>query len=300
MLKCKLLHWLKNYKSVTILEFYTRGNWQEIMKKLKNIKAVIFDWAGTIIDYGCLAPTQVFIEIFHSKGLQLSIEEARTPMGLAKKDHVRALIGLDSIQKQWIAKFGQIPCEADVEAIYAELEPALAMIVKSFSTPIPGAIELINFLKLEGVKVGTTTGYVAGMMKNILPIAFASGLIPDSVVNSSEVSAGRPFPWMIYHNCEKLNVFPLNQMVKIGDTVADIQEGLNAGMWTIGLTKSGNELGLSFDDAQKADPVWLQEKIAHARHRLLDAGADFVAEGVWECLPILEEIDLQIESGHFK
>jgi len=270
------------------------------MKRLKNIKAVIFDWAGTIIDYGCLAPTQVFIEVFHSKGLQLSIEEARTPMGLAKKDHVRELLKLDSILKQWIKKYDRIPSEADVEAIYAELEPALTMIVKNFSTPIPGAVELFNLLKSQGIKVGTTTGYVAEMMKNILPLATANGLIPDSVVNSSEVSAGRPFPWMIYRNCEKMNVFPLNQMVKIGDTVADIEEGINAGMWTIGLTKSGNELGLSLSDAQKADPIWLQEKIAHARHRLLDAGADFVAEGVWECLPILEEIDLQIESGGFK
>jgi len=270
------------------------------MKKFKNIKAVIFDWAGTIIDYGCMAPTQVFIEVFLAKGLQLSIAEARAPMGLAKKDHVRALIQLDSIQEQWKAKYGQIPCEADVEAIYATLEPSLSMIVKNFSTPIPGAVELINLLKTSGVKVGTTTGYVAEMMNNILPLTSASGLNPDVVVNSSEVSAGRPLPWMIYRNCELLNVYPLNQMVKIGDTVADIEEGINAGMWTIGLTKSGNELGLSLADAQKADPVWLQEKIAHARHRLLDAGADFVAEGVWECLPILEEIDLQIESGRFQ
>ena len=270
------------------------------MKKFKNIKAVIFDWAGTIIDYGCMAPTQVFIEVFLAKGLQLTIQEAREPMGLAKKDHLRALIRLDSIQKQWIEKFGQIPCDADVDAIYADLGPRLAMIVKNFTTPIPGAVELINLLKSDGVKVGSTTGYVAEMMKNILPLTYASGLIPDVIVNSSEVSEGRPFPWMIYRNCELLNVYPLNQMVKIGDTVADIEEGINAGMWTIGLTKSGNELGLSLSDAQKADPIWLQEKIANARHRLVDAGADFVAEGVWECLPILEEIDLQIESGHFQ
>jgi phosphonoacetaldehyde hydrolase len=270
------------------------------MKKLNNIKAVIFDWAGTIIDYGCMAPTQVFIEVFSGKGITLSIEEARGPMGQAKKDHVRELMRLDSVQKQWITKFGQIPAETDIEAIYAELEPSLAMVVKNFSTPIPGAVELINLLKSHDVKVGTTTGYVAEMMNNILPHALASGLIPDSVVNSSDVSAGRPFPWMIYRNCEKLNVYPLNQMVKIGDTVADIQEGINAGMWTIGLTKSGNELGLSLADTGKADPVWLKGKITLAGRKLLDAGADFVAEGVWDCLPVLEEINLQIESGHFK
>jgi len=270
------------------------------MKKLNHIKAVIFDWAGTIIDYGCMAPTQIFIEVFSRKGITLSIEEARGPMGQAKKDHVRELMRLDSIQKQWITKFGQIPTETDVEAIYAELAPGLAMVVKNFSTPIPGAVELIDLLKSQGIKVGSTTGYVAEMMKNILPLASANGLIPDSVVNSSEVSTGRPFPWMIYRNCEKLNVFPLNQMVKIGDTVADVQEGVNAGMWTIGLTKSGNELGLSLADAEAADPVWLMDKIAFAGRKLLDAGADFVAEGVWDCLPVLEEINLQIESGHLK
>jgi phosphonoacetaldehyde hydrolase len=267
------------------------------MKELKNIKAVIFDWAGTIIDYGCLAPTQVFIEVFQKMDIIISMEEARTPMGLAKKDHVRALIRLDTVQKQWLAEYGRIPSEADVESIYSKLEPALAAIVKDFCDPIPGAVRLIDSLKNQGIKVGTTTGYVAEMMNNILPFASAHGLLPDSVVNSSEVSSGRPSPWMIFRNCENMNVFPLSQMVKIGDTIADIQEGKNAGMWTIGLTKSGNELGLSLAAVNAADPTWLSDKIVHAGRKLMNAGADFVAEGVWDCWPILEEIDRQIEAN---
>ena len=270
------------------------------MPKLNNIKAIIFDWAGTIIDYGCMAPTQVFIEVFRAKDISLTNEEARLPMGLAKKDHVRELMRLDSIQKQWLTKFGRLPLEEDVEVFYTELEPALSNIVKKHCLPIPGSIEMINLLKSQGIKVGTTTGYVAEMMDNILPITISLGLIPDAVVNSSEVSAGRPFPWMIYRNCEKMSVFPLNQMVKIGDTVADIQEGINAGMWTIGLTKSGNEVGLSLSETENADPIWLEAIIAKARQKLLDAGADFVASGVWECWPILEEIDRLIEIRNCK
>jgi len=264
------------------------------MKKLENIKAVIFDWAGTINDFGCIAPTQVFIEVFERRGIKVTVDEARGPMGLAKKDHVRALIRLESVEQQWNKKFGVSPSESDVDAIYAELNPGLALIVKNFSEPIPGAIELINQLKSQGIKVGTTTGYVVEMMDNILPLASAAGLIPDSVVNSSEVVFGRPAPWMIYKNCEIMDVYPLSAMVKIGDTVADIQEGINAGLWTIGLTKSGNEVGLSHEEAEKADPSWLKERIGFASHKLLDAGADFVAEGVWECWPILEEIDRRI------
>lgn len=270
------------------------------MNQLKNIKAVIFDWAGTIIDFGCMAPTQVFIEVFRRKDILLSIDEARGPMGLAKKDHVRELFRLETIQKQWIAEFGRTPSETDVEEIYAELEPVLAMIVKNFSDPIPGAAGLIDKLKKHGVKVGSTTGYVSEMMNNILPVAFSKGLKPDSVVNSSEVLDGRPAPWMIFHNCEKMNVFPLSQMVKIGDTVADIQEGINAGMWTIGLTKSGNEVGLSLEDTENADQTWLMEKIAFAGKKLLNSGADYVAEGVWDCWPILEEIDHLIGAGYNK
>jgi len=267
------------------------------MNQLKNIKAVILDWAGTIIDYGCMAPTQVFIEVFGKKDIILSMEEARTPMGLAKKDHVRALFRLDTVQKQWLAEYGRIPSESDVESIYSELEPALSAIVKDYCDPIPGAIKLIKSLQHQDIKVGTTTGYVEGMMNTIIPITSAIGLLPDAIVSSSEVSAGRPAPWMIYLNCEIMDVYPLNQMVKIGDTIADIQEGKNAGMWTIGLTKSGNELGLSLADADAADPIWLAEQIAHAGRKLLNAGADFVAEGVWDCWPILEEIDRQIENN---
>jgi len=270
------------------------------MKELKNIKAVIFDWAGTIIDYGCIAPTQVFIEVFREKDIIITMEEARIPMGLAKKDHVRELFGLGTVQKQWYCVYGRVPAEIDIELMYSELEPKLAAIVKNYCEPIPGAIELIEALKRQGVKVGSTTGYVTGMMENILPISFAKGLIPDSIVTSSEVPSGRPDPWMIYRNCEKMNVFPLSQMVKIGDTLADIQEGKNAGMWTIGLTKSGNELGLSQAVAEKADPVWLMEKIAQSGRKLLKVGADYVAEGVWDCWPILEEIDKRIESGKMK
>jgi phosphonoacetaldehyde hydrolase len=267
------------------------------MNRLRTIKAVIFDWAGTIIDYGCIAPTQVFIEVFAERDILLTKEEARGPMGLAKKDHVRELLRLDTVQKQWLAEYGRIPSEIDVDALYSKLEPALTSIVKEYCTPVTGAIELINKLKAQGIKVGTTTGYMAGMMNNILPLAAASGLHPDAVVNSSEVPSGRPSPWMIYRNCERMNIFPLSQMVKIGDTVADIQEGKNAGMWTIGLTKSGNELGLSLAETDDTNPVWLAERIASAGRKLLNAGADFVAEGVWDCWPFLEEIDRQIETN---
>jgi phosphonoacetaldehyde hydrolase len=217
-------------------------------------------------------------------------------MGLAKKDHVRELFKLDSVQRQWRAEFDRNPTGADINVIYEELEPALANLVSNYCVPVPGAIELFNQLKDHGIKIGTTTGYVAEMMNKIIPVTTAYGLIPDCIVNSSEVPSGRPAPWMIYRNSEILNVFPHSQMVKVGDTIADIQEGRNAGMWTIGLTKSGNELGLSLSESESADQQWVKEKIALAGEKFLNAGADFIAEGVWDCWPVFEEIDARIEQ----
>jgi len=266
------------------------------MNQLINIKSVIFDWAGTIVDYGCMAPTQVFIDVFAGKDIYLSKDEARGPMGLAKKDHVRELLRLDKVQKQWFAEYGKFPNEDDVTELYSRLEPALAKIVGKYCEPIRGAVELIELLKSQGVKVGSTTGYVAEMMNTILPMASAHRLQPDAVVNSSDVPNGRPFPWMIYRNSEIMNVFPLNHMVKIGDTVADILEGKNAGMWTIGVSKSGNEVGLSLQETESADSVWVAERVAIAKEKLLNAGADFVIEGVWDCWPVLEEIDRRIAA----
>lgn len=48
------------------------------------IEAVIFDWAGTTVDYGCFAPLEVFMKIFQKRGVEITAEEARKPMGLLK------------------------------------------------------------------------------------------------------------------------------------------------------------------------------------------------------------------------
>ena len=94
-----------------------------------------------------------------------------------------------------------------------------------------------------------------------------------------------------------MDVYPLSQMIKIGDTVADIQEGLNAGMWTIGLTQSGNEIGLSHEEIQTLDMNELQHLISRAESKLRLAGAHYVANGIWDCLPIIDAIEERISNG---
>jgi phosphonoacetaldehyde hydrolase len=152
-------------------------------------------------------------------------------------------------------------------------------------------------LKKRGIKVGTTTGYGASIMENVTSVAKEYGFEPDCIINSSDVNEGRPKPWMVFLNAIKLDIYPPSSIVKVGDTIADIEEGRNAGMWTIGVTKSGNEVGLSLEEIQASDKQELQLKIEKAKQKLLNAGAHFVIEGVWECLPVIDIIDNHIHRG---
>ncbi len=262
-----------------------------------NVKGIIFDWAGTVVDYGCIAPTQVFIEVFREKGIVISMEEARGPMGLAKKDHIASLLELGSVKQQWEDKFGTAPSKNDLNGLYEQLEPKLANIVDKFAEVIPGVVHFCEDMRSMGIKIGSTTGYVSSMMEKIIPLAKEQGFCPDSIVSSSDKSAGRPLPWMIYENAERMGVYPLSHMVKIGDTVADIQEGLNAGMWTIGITRTGNEVGLNKEEIRLADEDFVRERINIAKQKLEKAGAHFVAESVADCRPIIEEISKLIEKN---
>src|ERR1700693_6390833 len=64
---------------------------------MERVKAVIFDWAGTVIDYGSLAPMGAFVETFAEFGVEIGIDEARGPMGMAKRPHIAALTELPRV-----------------------------------------------------------------------------------------------------------------------------------------------------------------------------------------------------------
>jgi len=261
------------------------------------IKAVIFDWAGTTVDFGCMAPTLVFIDVFSQWGINLSIDEARGPMGLAKMDHVRKLMEIDRVRNEWQGLYNRYPGENDVVVLYNQLEPALVKIAGDFANVIPGVPQVMVELRKQEILIGSTTGYVRSMMEQVVPVAGRQGFKPDSIVCSDEVPEGRPAPWGCFLNAQRMNIWPMSEMVKIGDTVADIKEGLNAGMWTIGCTLSGNEVGLPEQEVDELDPDIRRRMIWSAEEKLLKAGAHFVIDGVWACLPVLDEISSRIVSG---
>ena len=150
------------------------------------------DWAGTAVDYGCFAPVAAFLKAFAEKGLTVTMEEARGPMGMTKIDHIRELFKLPSVTEQFKQNYNRNWTEEDVVSIYKEFEKHLFASLEEYTTPIPGVIEVIEKLKRDGIKIGSTTGYTTAMMDIVLPGAAAHGYTTDNCVTSNNLPAGRP------------------------------------------------------------------------------------------------------------
>ena len=261
------------------------------------LKAAILDWAGTTVDYGSFAPTAAFIKVFARRGVKIDMDHARAPMGLMKKDHLRAIARLAAVEARWQAVHGR-PCSADdIDAMFAEFVPLQIDCLAEYADVIPGTLEAVEACRRLGMKVGSTTGYTREMMEVLAPEAKKKGYEPDAWVAASDVPAGRPYPWMCYQNAIQLQVFPMAACVKIGDTLVDIEEGLNAGMWTIGLALSGNELGLTQAEVARLSPEVLDFQRKQISARLLQAGAHYVVDGIWECPAIIGEINSRLARG---
>jgi phosphonoacetaldehyde hydrolase len=261
------------------------------------VKAVILDWAGTAVDYGCCAPARVFVQVFADHGVEITEGQARAPMGLMKRDHIRQITQMGPVAQQWQAVHGQPAREADVEHMYADFIPLQMAILADYADPIPGTLELVADLRQRGIKIGSTTGYNREMMLLLTAEAARRGYTPDEWVCATDVAAGRPYPWMMYANEMKLGVYPPEAVVKIGDTIPDIDEGLNAGAWAIGVTLTGNEIGLTEQQVAAVPPGELATRLEAVRGRMAAAGAHWVVDGVWDCARLIEEIDQRLARG---
>lgn len=261
------------------------------------VQSVVLDWAGTAVDHGCIGPAAVFVDVFAEHSVYVSVADARRFMGLAKIDHIRSMCSLPSIASAWEEKHGCLPDEKVVSMLYERTAHLMVETISNHSNPISGVIDTIEALKDMGIRIGSSTGYVKEMMDVLVPIARDKGYSPDAVFCSSDVPAGRPYPWMCYLNAVKLQTYPMEAMVKIGDTIADIEEGLNAGMWTIGITRTGNELGLSEDEVDALAPETLKKRLNEIEKMFRDAGVHYTVEQTADVIPVIQEINQRLKSG---
>lgn len=253
---------------------------------------VIFDWAGTMVDFGCVAPVRALIEGFAADGVAIDEATARRDMGKAKIDHVRSLLREPAVAAAWRARFGRDGNEADVATMVERLGPLMREHAARAATLIAGARNSFDRLRAAGLRVASSTGYTRDMMQPLLARAAEQGYVPEHLVCSGETPMGRPSPLMIYKACAELGVWPLSRVVKVDDAAAGIAEGRAAGAYTVGVA-SGNELALSIEALQALPSPERARRIESARQALLAAGADVAIDSVADLVPELERVSLR-------
>lgn len=261
------------------------------------IRLVIFDLAGTTIDFGSRAPAGVFVEVFAREGVTVADAEARVPMGMHKRDHIREMLRQPAVGARWAAAKGRPWTEEDVQRMYLAFEPLQLAVLDQHGDLIPGALDTVAALRARGIKVAATTGYNRAMTAVVRAAAARQGFVPDVVCCGEDVPAGRPAPWMAVSCAQALGVYPFWQAAKVGDTAVDIAEGRNAGMWSAGVIETGNAFGLSaaqlaaLPDAERA-----QRRTAAAEAFQRD-GAHASLVSVSDVPAWIAELDRRLAAG---
>ena len=244
---------------------------------MARIECVIFDWAGTTVDYGCFAPVHAFMEVFRAYGMEPTMEETRKPMGMLKRDHIKTMLEMPNIKAKWFEKHGRPVTDADIDAMHDRFEEILLESLSKFTTPKPYTIETVNLLREKGIKIGSTTGYNDIMMEIVTKQAEKNGYKPDTWFSPDSVNLkGRPYPYMIFQNIRALEIKSVENVLKVGDTISDIKEGKNAGVLTIGVIEGSSEMGLSKEEYKAMTKEEQEAKCEKVKTAFIEAGADDV------------------------
>jgi phosphonoacetaldehyde hydrolase len=255
------------------------------------LQAVILDWAGTTVDHGSRAPVQAMITLFACRSISLSEAEARGPMGRGKREHIAAILALPRVSDAWSTAQGTASTEADIDRLYADFLPLQREALANHADVIVGVPEVVVECRRRGLKIGGSTGYSRSLMDMLEPLARAQGYAPDVSICADDVPCGRPAPWMLFRAVERLGVFPMSRVVVVDDTPVGIEAGRHAGAWTVGVSRTGNGLGLSRAEVEQLDRSALNERLAAVAADLEQAGAQHVIESVADLVPVHDLIE---------
>jgi len=263
------------------------------------VQAVILDWSGTTADAYVVAPAVVFVEVFKRQKVEISMLEARGPMGLRKDLHIKALTEVDEIKERWKKIHGKYPEQSDVDRMFADFVPLQLDCLRKYTTLLPGVAEVTQRLQKQGIKIGSTTGFVRSMVDILEEDSAKQGYKPDASVAGDEVTSGaRPSPHMVYKNLDMLNITPIQSVVKVDDTASGVGEAVNAGCWGIGVTRYSNYMNVDTpEDGKKLSEDEIKKRVAKTKDILEKAGAHYILESIADIEPVIEDINKRIARG---
>lgn len=261
------------------------------------VRSIVFDWAGTVVDFGSRAPMQAFVSLFRQYGLDISIEDARGPMGLNKWNHIEALLGLPKVAAQWLSHRGRLPVPTDIDEMLKTFVPMNLQSIRECSDLVPGAAEVCAALKNRGILIGSTTGYTRDLLDELIGFAAEQGYRVDASVCAGETALGRPSDQMMLRCAELLGVTDPTLVIKVDDTAPGLLEGKNYGCWTVGVAASGNASGLSRAEYAALSSSDREFLLKRANTSLAFARPDFIIDSVADLLPVVDEINHRLAKG---
>ena len=263
------------------------------------VKAVILDWSGTTADAYVLAPAVVFVDVFRKHGVEISMAEARGPMGLRKDLHIKALTEVPEIAARWEGVHGKRPDQEEVDAMFADFVPMQLACLREYTALLPGVAETTQRLQAEGIKIGSSTGFTRPMVDILEEDAKEQGYVPDASVAGDEVVNGaRPKPFMVYRNLDLLDVHPIQSVVKVDDTVSGVGEALEAGCWGVGIARYSNYMDIDSLEHEKSLPeAEMQRRLAFTRETLRKAGAHYIIDTIEELPAVVEDVNARLARG---
>lgn len=256
-------------------------------------KAVVFDWAGTMVDFGSFAPMGAFVKAFADFGIAIDTDQARGPMGMAKRDHIDAILSMPDVVDQFTSNHGRRPDSGDIDRIYDVFVPLNEKVAGKHADLVPGAAEMVAVLRQRGMKIGSTTGYTRSIMQHVLPVAAAQGYKPDNLVCSDEVANGRPAPDAMLRCFQDLGIADPSTVIKVDDTEPGIGEGKTAGCLTVGVSLSGNFVGKTPQEIAQMDEAEINYIRTVAAEKLISAGADHVIDTVARLPALIDWLEKQ-------
>jgi len=263
------------------------------------VKAAVLDWSGTTADAYVIAPAVVFVEVFNNQGVEISMLEARGPMGLRKDLHIKVLTEDPVIRDRWKSIKGSYPTDDDVANMFKECVPAQLACLPQYTALLPGVAEVTQQMQKNGIRLGVSTGFLRSMVDVLLADARKQGFSPDATVAGDEVVNGaRPKPHMVYKNLDLMDITTIQSVVKVDDTASGVGEGLNAGCWAVGVARYSNYLNInSYQEADDMPPAEFDRRHDETREILRKAGAHYVIDSFAEIEPVIEDVNQRLARG---
>ena len=263
------------------------------------VKGLILDWSGTTADAYVLAPAVVFVQVFQKHGVEVTMSEARGPMGLRKDLHIKAMTEIPEIRERWYGIHGQYPNQEDVDRMFEDFVPMQLDCLRNYTTLLPLVAETTQSLQKQGIKIGSTTGFLRSMVDILEEDARKQGYTPDASVAGDEVINGaRPKPFMVYRNLDLMDVHPIQSVIKVDDTVSGVGEALEAGCWGVGIARYSNYMDMdTLEEADSLSGDEIKRRLVHTRTLLQKAGAHYVIDTWEQMLDVIEDVNIRLGRG---